>query len=40
MLGLGLLDTKTMIEFAGFDMILFLVGMMIVVGFLEEKKFL
>lgn len=39
MLGLGLLDTKTMIEFAGFDMILFLVGMMIVVGFLEEKKF-
>ena len=39
MLSLGLLDTKTMIEFAGFDMILFLVGMMIVVGFLEEKKF-
>ena len=39
MLGLGLLDTDTMIEFAGFDMILFLVGMMIVVGFLEEKKF-
>ena len=39
MLGLGLLDTNTMIEFAGFDMILFLVGMMIVVGFLEEKKF-
>jgi len=39
MLGLGLLNTSTMIEFAGFDMILFLVGMMIVVGFLEEKKF-
>ena len=39
MLGMGLLDTSTMIEFAGFDMILFLVGMMIVVGFLEEKKF-
>ena len=39
MLGLGLLNTDTMIEFAGFDMILFLVGMMIVVGFLEEKKF-
>lgn len=39
MLGLGLLDTSTMIEFAGFDMILFLVGMMIIVGFLEEKKF-
>lgn len=39
MLGLGLLNTKTMIEFAGFDMILFLVGMMIVVGYLEEKKF-
>lgn len=39
MLGLGLLNTDTMIEFAGFDMILFLVGMMIVIGFLEEKKF-
>ena len=39
MLGLGLLNTETMIEFAGFDMILFLVGMMIVVGYLEEKKF-
>ena len=39
MLGMGLLDTSTMIEFAGFDMILFLVGMMIVVGFLEDKKF-
>ena len=39
MLGLGLLNTSTMIEFAGFDMILFLVGMMIVVGYLEEKKF-
>ncbi|MGD1836320.1 MAG: SLC13 family permease, partial [Nitrososphaeraceae archaeon] len=39
MLGLGLLNTETMIEFAGFDIILFLVGMMIVVGFLEEKKF-
>lgn len=39
MLGLGLINTKTMIEFAGFDMILFLVGMMIVIGFLEEKRF-
>lgn len=39
MLGLGLINTDTMIEFAGFDMILFLVGMMIVIGFLEEKKF-
>ena len=39
MLGLGLLNTQTMIEFAAFDMILFLVGMMIVIGFLEEKKF-
>ena len=39
MLGLGLLNTSTMIEFAGFDMILFLVGMMIVVVYLEEKKF-
>lgn len=39
MLGLGLINTDTMIEFAGFDIILFLVGMMIVIGFLEEKKF-
>ena len=40
MLGLGLLNTDTMIEFAGFDMILFLVGMMIVVGFLGGEKIL
>jgi Na+/H+ antiporter NhaD/arsenite permease-like protein len=39
MLGLGLINVGTMIEFAGLDIILFLVGMMIVIGFLEEKHF-
>ena len=35
----GLLTTGTFIEFAGFDIILFLVGMMIVIGYLEDKHF-
>ncbi len=35
----GLLTTGTFIEFAGFDIILFLVGMMIVIGYLEERHF-
>jgi Na+/H+ antiporter NhaD/arsenite permease-like protein len=39
MLGLGLLDVPTLINFAGLDIILFLVGMMIVVGYLEENRF-
>src|SRR3712207_2390 len=35
----GLLTTGTFIEFAGFDIILFLVGMMIVIGYLEDRHF-
>jgi Na+/H+ antiporter NhaD/arsenite permease-like protein len=35
----GLLTTETLIEFAGFDIILFLVGMMIVIGYLENRHF-
>jgi Na+/H+ antiporter NhaD/arsenite permease-like protein len=35
----GLLTTDTLIEFAGFDIILFLVGMMIVIGYLEDRHF-
>jgi len=35
----GLLDVSHAIEFANVDIILFLVGMMIIVGFLEEKQF-
>jgi Na+/H+ antiporter NhaD/arsenite permease-like protein len=36
---LGLMTTGTLIEFAGFDIILFLVGMMIVIGYLEDRHF-
>jgi Na+/H+ antiporter NhaD/arsenite permease-like protein len=39
LLALGLLDIPHLIEFAGLDIILFLVGMMILVGYLEEKQF-
>jgi Na+/H+ antiporter NhaD/arsenite permease-like protein len=35
----GLLDIPHLIEFAGLDIILFLVGMMIFVGYLEENHF-
>jgi len=35
----SLLDVPHLIEFAGLDIILFLVAMMTVVGFLEEKRF-
>jgi Na+/H+ antiporter NhaD/arsenite permease-like protein len=35
----GLLDVPHVIEFANLDIILFLIGMMIIVGFLEEKQF-
>jgi Na+/H+ antiporter NhaD/arsenite permease-like protein len=35
----GLLTTETLIEFAGFDIILFLVGMMIMIGYLEDRHF-
>ena len=39
LLATGLLDIAHVIEFAGLDIVLFLIGMMIVVGFLEEKQF-
>ena len=35
----GLLDIPHVIEFAGLDIILFLVGMMTIIGFLEENHF-
>ncbi len=37
--GAGLLDIKHFIEFAGFDIILFLIATMMVIGFLEERRF-
>ncbi|MFZ5803039.1 MAG: SLC13 family permease [Candidatus Omnitrophota bacterium] len=39
LLGAGLLTVHRMIEFAGMDIILFLVGMMTVIGVLEENHF-
>src|SRR4030065_1910158 len=39
LLAFGLLDVPHLIEFSGLDIILFLVGMMIFVGFLEENHF-
>ena len=39
LLGGGLLTVDKLIEFAGLDIILFLIGMMIVVGYLEERRF-
>jgi Na+/H+ antiporter NhaD/arsenite permease-like protein len=39
LLAFGLLDIQHLIEFAGLDIILFLVGMMILVGYLEENHF-
>lgn len=39
LLGSGMLDVLHLIEFASLDVILFLVGMMILIGFLEEKDF-
>lgn len=35
----GLLDVPHIIEFANVDIVLFLIGMMIIVGYLEEKQF-
>lgn len=35
----GLLDVPHVIEFANIDIILFLIGMMIIIGFLEENQF-
>jgi len=39
LLAAGLINLETLIEFASLDIILFLVGMMIVIGFLEERRF-
>lgn len=39
LLASGMLDVEHLIEFASLDVILFLVGMMIVIGYLEEKHF-
>jgi len=39
LLSFGLLDVPHLIEFAGLDIILFLIAMMTIVGFLEEKHF-
>src|SRR4030042_6897370 len=39
LLAFGLLDIPHLIEFAGLDIILFLIGMMILVGYLEENHF-
>ncbi len=39
LLATNLLDVPHVIEFAGLDIILFLVGMMTLIGFLEEKHF-
>ncbi|MCM8775956.1 MAG: SLC13 family permease [Candidatus Omnitrophica bacterium] len=39
LLATHLLDIRHVIEFAGLDIILFLVGMMILIGFMEEKHF-
>jgi len=39
LLALGLIDIPHIIEFAGLDVILFLMGMMIVIGYLEERHF-
>jgi len=39
LLTLGLIDVPHVIEFAGIDIVLFLIAMMIIIGFLEEKKF-
>jgi len=39
LLAFGLLDIHHLIEFAGLDIILFLIGMMILVGYLEENRF-
>jgi Na+/H+ antiporter NhaD/arsenite permease-like protein len=39
LLACGLLDIPHLIEFAGLDIILFLVAMMTIIGFLEERSF-
>ena len=39
LLAAGLIDIPHIIEFAGLDIIFFLIGMMTVIGFLEENRF-
>jgi len=39
LMAMGLLDVYHLIEFASFDVILFLIGMMTIIGFLEENHF-
>jgi len=39
LLAAHLIDVPSLIEFANVDIILFLIAMMIVIGFLEERKF-
>ena len=39
LLGAKLLDIPHVLEFAGLDIILFLVGMMTIIGYLEENHF-
>jgi Na+/H+ antiporter NhaD/arsenite permease-like protein len=39
LLAAGLLDVPHLIEFAGLDIILFLIAMMTIIGFMEEKLF-
>ena len=39
LLATGLLDVPHLVEFAGLDIILFLLAMMTIIGFLEEKHF-
>jgi Na+/H+ antiporter NhaD/arsenite permease-like protein len=39
LLATGVIDLPSLIEFASLDVILFLIGMMIIIGFLEERKF-
>lgn len=39
LLAAGLINVQHVVEFAGLDIVLFLIGMMIVVGYLEEKFF-
>lgn len=39
LLAAGLTSTRNLVEFAGLDIVLFLISMMIVVGYLEEKCF-
>ncbi len=39
MLATDIINVPTIIQFAGLDIILFLIGMMIVIGYLEERRF-